>query len=125
MAAHSMAAFNEEQFQELLALGTTLSNQIKAKLEETHDLFKRVLVDSDTILMDEDQYKQSAAAIVKSVGDIMAASDIEGTIAGFQKGAEQIAERVGVTIRKNEENLEQAINSFNATVKKAGDEIGS
>lgn len=124
MAAHSMAAFNEDQFQELLALGTTLGNEIKAKLEDTHDTFKRIICDTDTIFAEDDQYKENASNIVKTVGSIMEQSDIEGTIKSFQKGAEAIAERVGVTIRKNTENLEQAISSFNSTVKKAGEEIG-
>lgn len=124
MAAHSMAAFNEDQFQELLALGTTLGNEINAKLEAAHDTFKKLLVDTDTILMEDDEYKQNCANIVTTVGNIMANADIQGTIATFQKGAESIAERVGITIRKNEENLEQALSNFNSTVKKAGDEIG-
>lgn len=124
MAAHSMAAFNDEQFQELIALGTTLGNQIKAQIEQAHDTFKRILVDSDTILMEDDEYKQACSQIVTQVGQIMEDSDIEGTINSFQKGAEAIAERVGITIRKNEENLEQALSSFNAAVKRAGDEIG-
>lgn len=124
MAAHSMAAFNEDQFQELLALGTALSNEITSKVEAARDTFKRLIIDTDTILMEDDEYKEKCGEIVTTVGKIIEVSDMPNIIKEFQDGATQIAEQVGVTMRKNEENLEQALSAFNATVKKAGEEIG-
>lgn len=124
MSAHSMASFNKDQFEQLIALCLSLSNAVSQKLEETHESFKRTLVDSDTILMDDDQYKQACSDIVKTVGGIMEASDIQGAISEFEKGANQIAEAIGVTIQRNQQNLEDALAGFQAQVKKAGEEIG-
>lgn len=124
MSAHSMASFNKDQFDQLVALGMTLGNAVANKLEETHANFKRILVDTDTIFVEDDEYKQASGEIVKTVGSIMEVSDIQGTISTFQKGAEQIAEAIGVTMQKNQQNLEEALAGFQAQVKKAGDEIG-
>lgn len=124
MSAHSMAAFNKDQFDQLVALGLSLGNAVAQKLDETHATFKRVLVDTDTIFVEDDQYKQASSEIVKTVGNIMEVSDIQGTISTFQKGAEQIAEAIGVTMQKNQQNLEEALAGFQATVKKAGEEVG-
>lgn len=124
MSAHSMAAFNQDQFDQLTAMGTALGNAVEQKLEEAHASFKRILVDTDTILKEDDKYKEACSEIVKTVGSIMETSDIKGTIATFQKGAAEIADAIGATIKKNQQNLEEALASFNAQVKKAGEDIG-
>lgn len=125
MAAHSVSAMNPDQFNELVGLCTALSNQIKAGVEKAYEDFNRILVTTDTIFVDESEYKESASELVKMMKDIIDNSAIDETIKSFTTNAQNIADRIGVTVRKNTENLEAAIASFNAEVKKAGEAVGN
>ena len=124
MANHGFAGFDPEQTQAVIDATNSLAQRVEDTIAAAVDQFKLTLVSSDKVLNDCEYKDEVATGLTNSIEQVKEDINIKEAIDKFNAKVAEAEQLIGSTFARNTQNSEEAQQALKAQAKKAGANVG-